>query len=183
MRKLAFTAAAAATLSGAIGAGTAADFQHQVNLRAEALSACSIGAAPSTIGTFTNVGANASTLSVNFTDGNVLQQSASLNFGNVICTGPFTTISLERSFLQLPEPARIAAAAAGFTTKIDYTAALNWGGGENLLYLAADQGSDQIEVGPKTGAFIININIPGNTGPFIADQYSDFLNLTVSPAT
>jgi hypothetical protein len=183
MRKLVFTAAAAATLFGAIGAGIATDFQHQVNLRAQALNACSIGAAPAPTGEFTNVGVSSSTLTVNFSGGNVLQQSASLNFGNVVCTGPSTTISLARSFLQIPEPERTTAAAAGFTTKIDYTAALNWGGGENLLSLAANQGTGQTIVGPKTGAFILNINVPGNTGPFIANLYSDLLTLTVSPST
>ena len=183
MCKLVFTAAAAGTLFGAITAGTAADFGHQVNLRAQTLNACSIGAAPTPTGAFTNVGAGASTLTVNFTGGNVLQQSASLDFGNVVCTGPSTTISLARSFLQLPEPERTTAAASGFTTKIDYTAALNWGGGQNLLSLAANEGTGQAIVGPKTGAFILNINVPGNTGPFTSSEYSDSLTLTVSPAT
>jgi hypothetical protein len=137
MRKLAFTTVAAATLFGAIGAGIAADFQHQVTLTAVAPVVCSIGAAPTPTGDFSSVVGTASALTVHFTAGsNVGPQTASLDFGPVFCTGPLTTVSLERTFLALHGTAGEDAAAAGFSTKIDYTAAVNWGGGANILSLA-----------------------------------------------
>jgi hypothetical protein len=183
MRKLVFTAAAAATLFAAITGGTAADFGHQVTLTAVAPVVCSIGAAPTSTGNFSEVDDTASALTVLFTESsNVAPQTASLNFGQVFCTGPSTTVSLERTFLELHGQAGIDAAAAGFSTKIDYTAAVNWGGGANILSLSADQGNNQTTVLPKTGVFVLNINIPGNVGPFAAaENYEDILVLTVGP--
>jgi hypothetical protein len=182
MRKLAFTAAAAATLFGAIGAGAADEFRHEVTLTAVAPVICSIGAAPTPTGNFSDVVGTASALTVDFTVSDVAPQTASLNFGQVFCTGPATTVSLERTFLELHDPtAANAAAAAGFSTRIDYTAAVNWGGGANILSLAANQVNNQATVLPKTGAFVLNINIPGNSGPFTAEDYKDILVLTVGP--
>lgn len=178
MRKLAFTAAAAATLFGAITAGTAAEFQHQVTLTAQAQVMCSIGATPTHTGNFSEVTGTASTLTVQFTDSSdVAPQTASLDFGQVFCTGPLTTVSLERTFLELHG----VAGAPGFATRIDYTADVNWGGGANILSLGASQETNLTVVPPKTGAFVLNINIPGNDGPFAADDYEDILVLTVGP--
>lgn len=181
MRKLVFNAATAATLIGAITAGTAAAFQHAVTLTAEAPEVCSIGAAPTPTGNFSEVTGAASALTVDFTVSDVAPQTASLNFGQVFCTGPLTTVSLERTFLELHGPAGVNATAAGFRTRVDYTAAVNWGGGANVLSLAANQANNQADVGAKTGAFVLNINIPGNIGPFAAEEYADILVLTVGP--
>jgi hypothetical protein len=178
MRKLYFTAAAAAALFTATGAG-ADNFQHIVSLSATAPHVCSFaGAVLTNTPSFINVGAASSSLSVDVGAENIAEQTASLTFANVFCNGNNTTVRLKRDGLMVDAPEQTA---PGFKQEIEYDVAVTWGGVE---IVALDSTDDEIaHIGAMRGDFVINIHVPAGSGPFVADTYTDALVVTVQPTT
>jgi len=179
MRKLYFTAAAAAALFTATGAGADSLFSHTVSLSAKADHVCSVGGAVLASTGLPTVGAASSSLSVAVGAEDIIDQTASLTFKNVFCNGNSTTVRLRREGLIVDVPGPTA--AQGFKREIEYEVAVTWGG-TNIV--ALDSTDDETaQIGAMRGDFVIDIHIPASSGPFVADTYNDSLVLTVLPTT
>jgi hypothetical protein len=181
MRKLYFTAAAAAALFTATGAGADSLFSHTVSLSAIAPHVCSFGGTPPAhTGTFAEgITSGSSSLAVAVEADHIEAQEATLTFANVFCNGNNTTLRLKKGGLKV-EAATLT--APGFRTEIEYDVSVRWGG-VTVVSLSGDETDKPATIGAMNGDLVLKIEVPARTGPFVADTYNDSVVLTVQPTT
>lgn len=179
MRKLFFIAAAAAAGFTATGAG-ATDFAHTVNLHATAPLACSTTGVTANSPRFTSVSEASSSLEVVFSSANILPQSSTLTFANMFCTGLGTTMTLTRTGLHGATP---GSPPVGFKNNIPYEVNVAWAGSPAIELLGSDLTVTNMNVGARNGPLSLTVAVPPTVGPFVAEQYSDSLVLTLEPTT
>lgn len=179
MRKLFYSAAAAATFLTVTGA-SAETFTHSVALSATVEAACAFSGTRSFAGSVTPLSGDTSAMAIDVEPTMLAHQQGSLTFANVSCNGGSTNIQLDREGLSTG-----GGALAGFKNKIYYKATVKWNGGADIVTLDAAANSldtATATVTSRTGDFVLNIDVPADSGPFKAGEYEDILVLTVTPS-